>query len=379
MKSRARWSRLAFRRSRRLDRGWSIRAVPPRRSRAGDRSRRPPRRRARRRRPAIAGRRRAGRRGAARRASAARARRYGACDGRARRNGRIPFAFAAGAVSSIGFSNTVRRERSGAQRPAGWPRAPFVALLTRAGGAVRRSTGLCDPGGRGDRLADRIAIARGGPRTVGSSRRSPARTRDRRAADRAASQIDDQRVDRRRSVPRMARSSRRSLVVEPVDRVPTDRRPQAFRWRRSRQSAASKSRGASNSSASASPIDDFSAASATLPALRRLGVDLVRIDSTLTQNLARSSADRLYLKDVAESARRLGMATLANGAGESETLRQLRQLGIDFAQVAGFDWPPAPATDERNVTASAPPPRLRALADAISPYSPGYPAASAFR
>lgn len=79
-------------------------------------------------------------------------------------------------------------------------------------------------------------------------------------------------------------------------------------------------------------LDDFGVGFACFDLLRRLPVDLVKIDGSFIRNLSRSAADRRLLKGVVEIAGALGKATVAEFVEDEETLEFLRGLGVDYAQ-----------------------------------------------
>lgn len=79
-------------------------------------------------------------------------------------------------------------------------------------------------------------------------------------------------------------------------------------------------------------LDDFGMGFASFDVLRRLPVDLIKIDGSFIRNLTHSETDRHLLKGVVEVARALGKRTVAEFVGNQETLNLVRQLGVDYAQ-----------------------------------------------
>jgi diguanylate cyclase (GGDEF)-like protein len=79
-------------------------------------------------------------------------------------------------------------------------------------------------------------------------------------------------------------------------------------------------------------MDDFGAGYTSFRSLRRLGVDIVKIDGAFVQNLARSIDDRFFVRALADLARHLGVATVAEWVEDAETRRLLVEWRIDYLQ-----------------------------------------------
>jgi predicted signal transduction protein with EAL and GGDEF domain len=79
-------------------------------------------------------------------------------------------------------------------------------------------------------------------------------------------------------------------------------------------------------------IDDFGTGVSSLAHLRRLPVDVLKIDRSFIAELGRGEADREIVGGVIDLARRLGMQTVAEGVETEEQLRILRELGCDLVQ-----------------------------------------------
>src|SRR5262245_22139881 len=65
---------------------------------------------------------------------------------------------------------------------------------------------------------------------------------------------------------------------------------------------------------------------------RKLGVDVVKIDGSFVQNLARSADDRLFVRTMIELAKGLGIATVAEWVQDEETAAILTEWGCDYLQ-----------------------------------------------
>jgi EAL domain-containing protein (putative c-di-GMP-specific phosphodiesterase class I) len=79
-------------------------------------------------------------------------------------------------------------------------------------------------------------------------------------------------------------------------------------------------------------IDDFGVGNTSFRNLRKLGVDVVKIDGSFVQNLARSADDRLFVRTMIELAKGLGIATVAEWVQDEETVALLTEWGCDYLQ-----------------------------------------------
>ena len=79
-------------------------------------------------------------------------------------------------------------------------------------------------------------------------------------------------------------------------------------------------------------MDDFGAGHTSFRNLRRLRIDIVKIDGAFVQNVARSLDDRFFVRTLAELARHLGIQTVAEWVEDAETRRLLGEWRIDFFQ-----------------------------------------------
>jgi diguanylate cyclase (GGDEF)-like protein len=81
-------------------------------------------------------------------------------------------------------------------------------------------------------------------------------------------------------------------------------------------------------------IDDFGAGYTSFRNLRKLGVDVIKIDGAFVHNLARSADDRVFVRTMLDLARPLGLATVAEWVQDEETAAMLRDWGCDALQGA---------------------------------------------
>jgi EAL domain-containing protein (putative c-di-GMP-specific phosphodiesterase class I) len=81
-------------------------------------------------------------------------------------------------------------------------------------------------------------------------------------------------------------------------------------------------------------IDDFGAGYTSFRNLRKLGVDIVKIDGAFVQNLRRSEDDRAFVQTLIDLARRLGLETVAEWVQDEESAAILSDWGCDYIQGA---------------------------------------------
>ena len=79
-------------------------------------------------------------------------------------------------------------------------------------------------------------------------------------------------------------------------------------------------------------IDDFGAGYTSFRNLRRLDVDMVKIDGAFVQNLTQSPDDRTFVQTLIDLARRLDIQTVAEWVRNEESATMLRDWGCDYLQ-----------------------------------------------
>ena len=79
-------------------------------------------------------------------------------------------------------------------------------------------------------------------------------------------------------------------------------------------------------------IDDFGAGYTSFRNLRKLGVDIVKIDGAFVQNIPRSADDRAFVQTLIDLARRLEIKTVAEWVQDEESALMLRDWGCDYIQ-----------------------------------------------
>ena len=95
-------------------------------------------------------------------------------------------------------------------------------------------------------------------------------------------------------------------------------------------------------------IDDFGAGHTSFRNLRKLGVDIIKIDGAFVQNLMKSDDDRAFVQTLIDLSRRLGLKTVAEWVQDEAAAQLLRDWGCDYLQGAliGLACPVRPWTAE---------------------------------
>ncbi|HEY1473542.1 MAG TPA: bifunctional diguanylate cyclase/phosphodiesterase [Pseudolabrys sp.] len=81
-------------------------------------------------------------------------------------------------------------------------------------------------------------------------------------------------------------------------------------------------------------IDDFGAGHTSFRNLRKLGVDIVKIDGAFVQNIVKSSDDRAFVQTLVDLSHRLGLKTVAEWVQDEQAAALLSDWGCDFLQGA---------------------------------------------
>ena len=81
-------------------------------------------------------------------------------------------------------------------------------------------------------------------------------------------------------------------------------------------------------------IDDFGAGYTSFRNLRKLGVDIVKIDGAFVRDIMRSEDDRAFVRMLIELAQRLRLETVAEWVQDEEAARTLHDWGCDYLQGA---------------------------------------------
>jgi len=81
-------------------------------------------------------------------------------------------------------------------------------------------------------------------------------------------------------------------------------------------------------------IDDFGAGYTSFRNLRKLGVNIVKIDGAFVQNIIRSEDDRAFVRALIDLAKRLKLATVAEWVQDERAAKMLEAWGCDYLQGA---------------------------------------------
>ena len=81
-------------------------------------------------------------------------------------------------------------------------------------------------------------------------------------------------------------------------------------------------------------IDDFGSGYTSFRNLRKLGVDILKIDGAFVQNLMRSDDDRAVVQALVGLAKRLGLKTVAEWVQDEAAAGLLASWGCDYLQGA---------------------------------------------
>jgi diguanylate cyclase (GGDEF)-like protein len=81
-------------------------------------------------------------------------------------------------------------------------------------------------------------------------------------------------------------------------------------------------------------IDDFGAGYTSFRNLRKLGVDIVKIDGAFVQDIMRSEDDRAFVRTLIDLAKRLKLATVAEWVQDDAAAKTLEAWGCDYLQGA---------------------------------------------
>jgi EAL domain-containing protein (putative c-di-GMP-specific phosphodiesterase class I) len=79
-------------------------------------------------------------------------------------------------------------------------------------------------------------------------------------------------------------------------------------------------------------IDDFGAGYTSFRNLRKLGVDIIKIDGEFVRNLTRSQDDRTFVRTMLDLGRGLGLKTVAEWVQDEASATMLADWGCDYLQ-----------------------------------------------
>ena len=83
-------------------------------------------------------------------------------------------------------------------------------------------------------------------------------------------------------------------------------------------------------------IDDFGSGYSSLIYLRRLPVDIIKIDQSFIHNMLSNQEDLAVIRGVVMLCREFGRKVVAEGVEKAEQAQLLAELGCDYAQGFGI-------------------------------------------
>ncbi|MCE1229383.1 MAG: EAL domain-containing protein [Firmicutes bacterium] len=79
-------------------------------------------------------------------------------------------------------------------------------------------------------------------------------------------------------------------------------------------------------------LDDFGAGMSSFAYLKRLPIDLLKIDGTIVRGMVNDSVDRAMIETIHSLARAMGLQTVGEFAESTTIVQALAECGVDFAQ-----------------------------------------------
>ncbi|EOI3554460.1 EAL domain-containing protein [Cronobacter dublinensis] len=89
-------------------------------------------------------------------------------------------------------------------------------------------------------------------------------------------------------------------------------------------------------------LDDFGAGYSNINYLRRIPIDIIKLDRSLTSRIAQDRASQIIVRNVIQMLKELDYVVLAEGVEDAETARLLLEFGCDEAQGYYFSRPVNP-------------------------------------
>ena len=79
-------------------------------------------------------------------------------------------------------------------------------------------------------------------------------------------------------------------------------------------------------------LDDFGVGFTSFKYLKEMGVDYIKIDGSFIRKLHETQSHHIFVKAMADVARGMGIKTIAEFVENEETVRILKEYGVDYAQ-----------------------------------------------
>lgn len=83
-------------------------------------------------------------------------------------------------------------------------------------------------------------------------------------------------------------------------------------------------------------IDDFGTGYTSLGYLKKLPVDVIKIDKSFVMNMIQDESDAMIVRSTIDLAHNLGLHVIAEGVESEEILTALKWLGCDGAQGVSY-------------------------------------------
>ncbi|MES9848671.1 MAG: EAL domain-containing protein, partial [Candidatus Thiodiazotropha sp.] len=86
-------------------------------------------------------------------------------------------------------------------------------------------------------------------------------------------------------------------------------------------------------------LDDFGTGMSSFSYLKRLPVDYLKIDGSFVSNMVNDPVDKAMVESINEIGHLMGLQTIAEYVEDDQTLEQLIDIGVDYAQGFGVVRP----------------------------------------
>lgn len=86
-------------------------------------------------------------------------------------------------------------------------------------------------------------------------------------------------------------------------------------------------------------IDNFGTDYSSLSYLKRLPIDIIKIDRSFIRDIERDPDDKVIASTIVSMARSLGLKTIAEGVESAHQFKYLRETGCDAAQGFFLSYP----------------------------------------
>jgi diguanylate cyclase (GGDEF)-like protein/PAS domain S-box-containing protein len=86
-------------------------------------------------------------------------------------------------------------------------------------------------------------------------------------------------------------------------------------------------------------LDDFGTGMSSFSYLKRLPVDYLKIDGSFVSNMVNDVVDKAMVESINEIGHLMGLQTIAEYVEDDQTLEQLIDIGVDYAQGYGIERP----------------------------------------